>query len=382
MSGFWVSLVPFVVMVAALVRVRLGMRKVATLSSMPATLPAQPPKVSIVFSALNEAATIEPALRSLMALDYPQLEIIAINDRSVDETGAILDRLARDHPALRVIHIPGLPAGWLGKTHALHVGSQAATGHYLLFTDADVVFEPSALNRAVHYCERERLDHLVVFAELLAKERLLRSLLLTFFSSALLKHPFWKVRTSPGVYLGMGAFNMVRAEAYRAAGGHEALKLEVVDDLMLGRRMKQHGFRQDVLLGVRSVMLAWYGSTGELARGLEKNSYAMIDYRVWPLLAGTLAVVLVRCWPIAGLFLTSGAAWWLNAGAIAAGLLLHAELLRLTRWSRRCLWWWPASALVMLFILWRAVLLTIRRGGIDWRGTLYALEELKRGRAP
>ena len=76
------------------------------------------------------------------------------------------------------------------------------------------------------------------------------------------------------------------------------------------------------------------------------------------------------------------AAWWLNLGAVVAGVLLHAELLRTNRWSRHCLWWWPFSAPILLFILWRAVILTLRRGGIDWRGTLYSLDELKRAHKP
>lgn len=382
-SFFWLSLFVFAAVAAAAVWASLGIRQVRMLAELPHALPERPaPKVSIVVSALNEAGTIEPALRSLMALDYPRLEIIAVNDRSGDDTGAIMDRLARDHADLRVIHIPGLPAGWLGKNHALHIGAQAATGEYLLFTDADVVFAPSALRQAVHYCEQERLDHLVVLPEFVSRQHLLASIMLSAFSGLVMRQPLWKVRTAPRLYVGAGAFNMVRAQAYRQAGGHEALKLEVVDDIMLGRRLKEHGFRQDVLLGVRSVMLEWYPSPRALMHGLEKNSFAMTDYKLGGIVAITAVVILTRCWPIAGLFLTSGPAWWLNAGAIAAGVLLHAGLLRISRWSRHCLWWWPVSGLVLLFIVWRAVLLTLRRGGIDWRGTHYSLDELRRAHRP
>jgi glycosyltransferase involved in cell wall biosynthesis len=376
--SFWLSLGAFATLLYVLVVSHFGLRRVAQLAAIPDELGNAVPKVSIVFSALNEAATIEPALRSLLALDYPGLEIIAIDDRSTDATGPILDRLAQAHAKLRVLHVAELPAGWLGKNHALHCGAAAASGEFLLFTDADVVFEPRALRRAVSYAQRHRLDHLVVMAEFIVRQNLLASLLLNFYSFGFVAAPPWKVRTSRSVYLGMGAFNLVRAASYRAMGGHAALRLEVVDDIMLGKRMKQHGFAQDILFGLDTVALEWYRDAGELARGLEKNSFAMLEYSLARLAAMTLGIALLRYWPIAGLLVTSGAAWWLNAGAVAAALLIHLDILRLTHWRRGCLWWWPLAAAIMVAILWRAVLVTIRRRGVLWRGTLYPLDALKR----
>jgi glycosyltransferase involved in cell wall biosynthesis len=378
MDGWWLSAGVFGAVLFILLRVHFGLKQVRQLSEIGDEIAPDAPRVSIIVSALNEADTIEPALRSLMALDYPRLELIAIDDRSTDATGAILDRLADEDPRLRVLHITELPPGWLGKTHALQRGGEAASGDYLLFTDADVIFEPRALRRAVAYCEEHRLDHLVVMAEFLVDNPLLASLLLNFLAFGFTTHPPWKLRTSKDVYLGMGAFNMVRADAYRQAGGHTTLRLEVVDDIMLGKRMKDHGFRQDALLGLKTVSLVWYRDAGELMRGLEKNSYAMVDYSIARLVAATVAVLVARYWPIVGLFVTSGSAWWLNVGALAANLLLHVELIRTTRWSARCFWWWVLSPALMLGILWRAVILTRRRGGVNWRGTLYSLEDLKR----
>jgi len=119
------------------------------------------PTLSVLVPACNEAATLEQAMQSLLAMDYPCMEIIAVNDRSTDGTGALLERLAAENPRLRVRHVVELPAGWLGKNHALHVASQEATGDWLLFTDADVVYSPDALLRAVSYARRVGADHLV-----------------------------------------------------------------------------------------------------------------------------------------------------------------------------------------------------------------------------
>ena len=135
------------------------------------------PRVSIIVPARNEEATIEQALNTLLALDYDNYEVIAVNDRSTDRTGEIMERVAgsygqnshvsqklRDmgHPTvrpLRVIHHTELPAGWLGKTHAMWTAANLATGDWLLFTDADVLFKPDSLRRALAYAEAEPADH-------------------------------------------------------------------------------------------------------------------------------------------------------------------------------------------------------------------------------
>ena len=122
--------------------------------------PATWPLVSMIIPARDEGEKIDAALRSVLAVDYPNLEIIAVDDRSRDETGRVMDRLAAEDPRLRVIHIETLPDGWLGKNHAMHVAAQAARGEFLLFTDGDVMFAPDALRRAVAYAEHTRIDHL------------------------------------------------------------------------------------------------------------------------------------------------------------------------------------------------------------------------------
>src|SRR5207248_653474 len=126
-----------------------GLGKIGWLSDQPLMPSGDAPRVSIVISALNEADTIEPALRSVLALDYPDLEVVVVDDRSTDATPEILDRLCCEHPALKVVHVRELPPGWLGKNHALQHGASLASGEYILFTDADVMFGPSAVSRAV-----------------------------------------------------------------------------------------------------------------------------------------------------------------------------------------------------------------------------------------
>ena len=143
-----------------------GNRRMRRLATLAAPAPAAWPRVSVVFAARNEAGTVGAAVPTMLALDYPDLEVIAVNDRSEDDTGAILDRLAAADPRLKVVHVTELPAGWLGKNHALADGGAAATGEWILFTDADIHFRPDVLRRAVAHARAHSLDHLAAIPAL------------------------------------------------------------------------------------------------------------------------------------------------------------------------------------------------------------------------
>ena len=136
-----------------------GNRRLRRLATLTAPVPAKWPRASLVFTARDEGTTLGAAVPTMLALDYPDLELIAINDRSEDDTGAILDKFAATDPRLKVIHVTELPAGWLGKTHGLQLGGEAATGEWILFTDADIHFQPEALQRAVAYAREIRRAH-------------------------------------------------------------------------------------------------------------------------------------------------------------------------------------------------------------------------------
>jgi cellulose synthase/poly-beta-1,6-N-acetylglucosamine synthase-like glycosyltransferase len=177
---------------------------------------ARTPPVSIVVAARDEARAIERAMRSLLALDYPGLELVAVDDRSADPTGAILDRLAAANARLKVLHVRELPAGWLGKNHALALGARDATGEILLFTDADVEFAPYSLREAVAVLEDERLDHLALAPRLRLPGAWLAACVAYFGRQFYVFLRPWRARDPrSGAHIGVGAFNLVRASAYR-----------------------------------------------------------------------------------------------------------------------------------------------------------------------
>ncbi len=159
---FWLAVITLLFTLATGIEFAIGNRTLSHLGNVAPFQGSEPPKVSVVVAARNEARNIEAALRSVLAQDYPNLEFIVVDDRSTDETGIILDRLANKDERIRVVHIMELPKGWLGKNHAQHFGAERATGELILFTDADVMMERSVISRAVTYLRRENADHLAI----------------------------------------------------------------------------------------------------------------------------------------------------------------------------------------------------------------------------
>ena len=239
------------------------------------------PRLSVVVPARDEASGIGRAVESLLAQDYPDLEIIAVDDRSSDATGAVLAKLAARDSRIRAIRVDQLPAGWLGKNHALWRGAESASGEWLLFTDADIVFAQGALRRAVAYAVAEQLDHLTLAPRLLARGLALRAFV-AFFAYTFIA--LWGAylandpKSTRGV--GIGAFNLVRRSAYARIGTMRALSLRPDDDIRLGRRLRGFGFRQRVLNGNDFLSVEWYPSLRAAISGLEKSMYSSLEYRL------------------------------------------------------------------------------------------------------
>jgi glycosyltransferase involved in cell wall biosynthesis len=375
---FWLAVVTLVGLVATTFDFVLGNRRVPRLKNLTAPPDDLLPAVSIVIAARNEARNLEHALQSVMRLEYPRLEVIVVNDRSTDATGEILDRLAAQHPGLRVVHVAELPVGWLGKCHALHTGAAQATGDWLLFTDADVVMDPAMLRRAMGLAQRDRLDHLAV-----APHIRMPGTLLPMFGGAftlffgMYARPWKAADPRSPRHIGIGAFNLVRAAAYRAVGGHGPIALRPDDDMKLGKLLKKHGCRQAIALGDGFITVEWYGSVPELVRGLEKNAFAGVEYNLAAVVAASVGQLMFVIWPFAALLVTGGTTFGLNAACVALMALLYADNAGFHGLPR---WHWvaiPITALLFQYIIWRAVILTLLRDGIDWRGTHYPLAQLK-----
>jgi glycosyltransferase involved in cell wall biosynthesis len=357
-----------------------GNRRLKWLAKLTAPAPATWPRVTVIFAARNEAATLLHAVPTMLALDYPDFEVIAVNDRSEDRTGHLLEQIAATNTRLKVVHITELPEGWLGKNHALAEGSTRATGEWILFTDADVHFQPGTLQRAIAHSRAHSLDHLTAVPELTAASHWLGICVNAFSFAFTAGIRPWKIPDPrSGAHGGIGAFNLVRTSTYRKLGGHVPVHMRPDDDIKLGKLMKSGGFSEFVL-GGGAISVAWYADLREMIHGLTKNAYAGADYRWWVPPLGAAMVLVGFLWPLAGVFVTAEPARWCYVAVVAIMLGLGCDQVRFAggrRWHGLLL---PVGMAIFSFILLRSMVVTLWTGGITWRGTFYPLAELKQNR--
>lgn len=361
--------------------VAVGSRKVRFLRDVPQIAPEAAPPVTIVAAARNEERNVREAVRSLLSLAYPHLQLVLVDDRSEDRTGVLLEELAAGDRRLKVVHVTELPPGWLGKNHALWQGARQASGELLLFTDADVVMSPDTLARAVNRLQTGELDHLAA-----TPEARMPGLFLNMFGAAfglffgLFTRP-WKA-PDPGsrCHIGIGAFNLVRAGAYRRAGGHAAIALRPDDDLKLGKILKKAGFRQELIYGTGLVTVEWYASVRELVLGLEKNVFAGTDYRLWLAGAGVLFQLVASLWPYLAVAVTEGPTRLVYLAVVALISLIVADGARFHGFSPWYALGFPLTTGLFTWIVVRTVTCNLVKGGIVWRGTFYPLSALRKNR--
>lgn len=371
------------VAVIALGQLVWGYLNIPSLDDVP-PLPAErasAPAVSIVVAARDEERHIAAAVAALLRLRYPSYELVVVDDRSRDRTPEILAPLARVHDRLRVVRIDDLPRGWLGKNHALHVGAQHATGEYILFADGDVILAEDALGRAVRLMQAERADHLAVAPNMVAPTWPLALVVNYFMMWFLLYLRPWRARNPRSrAFIGIGAFNLVRASVYRAVGGHARIALRPDDDLMLGKLVKRAGYRQALAAGEHEVSVEWYRSLGEMARGFRKNAFAGLQYSVLLTLGAMGGNLLLAVVPFVAVWFTDGREQALYATAAVAQMVAFAGPPLKQRSRPWLTLLYPLAGILFTGIVSAAVLRTLRHRGIEWRGTAYSLDELRSNR--
>ena len=340
------------------------------------------PRVSIIVPARNEEAAIEPALRSLLALDYDNYEVIAVDDRSTDRTGEIMDSLQKNSPEslLKVIHHRELPSGWLGKTHAMWTAANQASGEWLLFTDADVMFKPESLRRALAYAEAEHADHVVLFPQMIMHSPGERMMIAFFQTLFVFGHRPWKVADPKTKdHMGVGAFNLVRRSAYEAVGTYKALRMEVVDDMKLGKVVKNAGFAQRNVFGGDLISIHWARGAMGIVNNLTKNFFAVLSFQRGRTVLSAFGLLFLNLGPFLGTWLAHG--WMRLPYAVALGSMF-AIYVGMSRRSSVPPYYFllhPVSTLLFTYTLLRSMFLALSNDGIVWRGTKYPLEELRKG---
>src|SRR5215831_3580046 len=297
----------------------LGAVRMPWLKDQPPAVDIDCPRVSLLFAARDEEDELPQALATLLAMDYPKLEIVAVDDRSSDRTGEILDQAAAGDSRLKVVHLEALPQGWLGKPHALQTAFEASCGEWLLFTDADVRFRSDTIRRAISLAQAKQTDHLTLMCEIEMHDFWERTVL-TFFGLA------FHLATNPGgvsdsrsrTYVGIGAFQMLKRSVYEASGTHRRLAMEVLDDMKLAKIVKQSGFRSCVGIAQEFVAVRWHAGVEKIADGVKKNFFAAAGFSLGMVALQVAGIVCMNVVPFLGWPFVSG--WMLGFLAVSLGI--------------------------------------------------------------
>ena len=351
------------------------------------TLPEGLPTLTVVVPARDEAEKIAATLDALMVADYAGVKVLVMDDRSTDGTGAIVDAYVAEYAvrrpgALSAIHITELPEGWLGKTFALMVATENSSSDYLLFTDADILFSPSVLRRARVCAQETQADHLVVMPTVEVRSRG-EGIVLGFLQvmSLWAVRP-WKVQEPKARrdVAGIGAFNLVRRDAFNEIGGWIPQRLAVLEDITLGRRMRAAGMRQRVAFAPGMVLVHWAKGGHGLLTNMTKNLFSAFGFQP--------AFVVVVCVWIGVFFLLplAGLVWW---GTVVQALVIlccigaqYRVMGETSKIDARYAWLYPLGAVAMIFAIARSMVVVLLQRGVMWRGTLYPLRDLRTHNSP
>jgi cellulose synthase/poly-beta-1,6-N-acetylglucosamine synthase-like glycosyltransferase len=358
-----------------------GLGKVSSIEGLPIT--DERPLLSIIVPARNEEETITDSIVSQLGQDYERIEWILINDRSTDSTPRKFEALAEMDKRIRVLHIDTLEKGWLGKNQALYKGYRLSEGSLILFTDADVLFkDPSTLSRAVAVFQSQKLDHLTLAPGIQSQTFWLKSFVAFFlFGFSFYKRP-WKANDpTSGTGMGIGAFNLITRSAYEEIGTHEKIKHMPDDDLQLGIHIKKRGKNQAFLTALQSLEVEWYHSLKEAFKGLEKNTFAGLHYSILLVFFAMTGVFCSTVLPFLTIFSGNPLIVMVSLFIIFLIFATYFKVIKkMTNESPILFMSLPVTGMLFIYSIARATFLTFKRGGIEWRGTIYPLKELRQKR--
>ena len=361
-------------------RAGFGMARLPWLSDAPPLSPGNAPSVSVIFAARDEVEKLPGAIETLLAQDYLRFEVVAVNDRSRDQTSEILHEFERAKPNLKVIDIAELPAGWLGKPHALVAGFEQSQGEWIVFTDADVHFAPDVLRRAVALAQEREWDHLSLLASV-EMRGFWEITAISYFGLGFVigNEPWLASNPRSGRYVGVGAFQLVRRAAYEKSGGHHRLRMDVIEDMKLGKLMKMAGLRSGVAVAQDMVRVRWQSGLQNVIQGVTKNMFAACHYNALFALVAMALPLIMSVLPFFGLAIATGWPRAFAGIAVAVAVLVHAAMIWSTDASPLYGLTHPLGAVLFSWMLARSAIATLVRGGVVWRDTFYPLEELRKG---
>lgn len=334
--------------------------------------------VTVMIPARNEEKVIEKCLRSLMAQDYPEMEVILYNDQSTDQTGVIADRLAKEDARIQVFHGTHLPAGWVGKTHGCHQMSCKAKGRWFLFGDSDTVYEPDAISRALATAEDKKLEFLSFFPRF-DNYSLGEKIFLPFFYFYIYAFcPLARITSSlnPQVVAANGSFILIKQSLYQSIGGHESVKDKVLEDVLMARHIKSLGYKAGYGDGSTLYSVHMYDNIKSIWEGFSKNAFALFTWNYFTTITFVTAGFLFCVVPFILLVVSASShyttVYALNLSVVMIYLLIHALInfhLKQGFWTVVL---FPICAAMSFFVIINSMFRVATGKGLTWKGRSYA----------
>jgi chlorobactene glucosyltransferase len=353
----------------------------------PASPPSNTPRISICIPARNEEQNISRCVESTLAQDYPNLEVIVLDDRSTDSTPLILDRLASQDSRLLVIHGSSLPSGWAGKPHALYQAAKAARGEWLCFIDADTFLAPQAISSCLVKALETKADLFTIMTQQIMGtfwEKAVLPIVMTALSVGFSPRRVNDPRLRDAV--SNGQFMLIKRTVYDAIGGHASVKDQIVEDKAIAEKVKWNGYRLVIADGTKLARTRMYTSLASLWEGWTKNIYLGLRDRPSLLLLGVfgatvslIAALFMPIWPLLGIFWYLNGGGWLALGVTIESLIVWSAILIARGLTARGMGISPCYAFTIPLGagIFAAMMLTsawnvLSGKGVTWKGRSYS----------
>jgi chlorobactene glucosyltransferase len=364
----------------------------------PTSAPSDAPLISVCIPARNEERNIQACVESILAQDYPNFEVIILDDRSTDATSEILHTLLMESgsllpaskerpPSLKIIHGSNLPKGWAGKPHALFQASAAAYGEWLCFVDADTFLSPNTLSSCYVKAVETKADMFTILTfQILGSfwEKVVMPIVMSALSVGFSPRKVNDPESKDAI--ANGQFILIKRSVYNAIGGHERIKDQITEDKAIAEQVKWNGYRLIFANGYSLARTRMYTSLPEMWEGWTKNIYFGLSDRTSLILLGffgafilVFVALILPIWPLLGIFWYLQSGGWLALTVILKSLILWAIVIYaraqtaiamgISPWYAFTL---PLGAAVFAAMMFTSAWKVLSGKGVTWKGRIYA----------
>ena len=349
---------------------------------LPESFLKERPLISILIPARNEEDNIKRCINSLLKQDYENLEILVLDDGSIDRTAEIVSELIKKDSRIRLYYGKPLARGWLGKSYACQQLAGYAKGQYLLFVDADTLHFPTSVSSAIACLLKYKVDALSVFAKQIMvtlPERMVipfgNFMIMGFMPLALIR------KSRRALFCtAIGQFMLFKKDIYKAIGGHESVKGEILEDVIISKQVKRCGYKFMIFDGRSNLYCRMYHNFSEVVSGYSKVLFSSFDYSIMMISTALVVIAAIYLMPFVMLPLSIIFDWqqaYVNMIFLQMIFILVTRIILSVRYRMKAvdILLYPLSVIYLLSMAVNSVLQYKFNIGICWKGRTYNVVE-------